>query len=133
MSDAIIVTIAVEVLKYGTPLMLFAVLVALVIWQWMRVSLKNSDKKSAADRSEHMAKWQSLIDQQRETVLQLTQAHRQEMDRQFKLYESMAETMQLQTGLMAKLNEKVDANRFCPAVRGDRPEGSRRTDGGRVI
>lgn len=117
MADPMIIAVAVEVLKYGTPLMLLAVLMALILWQYMKAMIRNSERKADKDRAEHMAKWESLIEQQREMVNLLTKTHRDEIERQFKLHERMASSLELQSAQLIKLAEKVDTNQYCPVAR----------------
>jgi len=71
------------------------------------------DKTREADRQEHMKKWDSLVEQHNEE----REHAKEEMDRLMKLYERQTSAIELQASLMARMNENILTNQFCPKMR----------------
>ena len=65
------------------------------------------------DRVEHKAKWDSMIDQHQDE----RNRHKEELDRIMKLFERQISAVELQANLLARMNDKIDTNQFCPIVK----------------
>lgn len=108
MTDALSSALVVELLKYAGPAaVVFALMLVgavMMVRHWIGAMARKQD----ADRREHMTKWESLVAQ-----------HQEERERQFKLFERMAETQELHAGILGRLTVLVETNQYCPIRRGD--------------
>ena len=122
MQNALYGTFLVEIIKYAGPSVVIIAGLIGVGFLFYRHWLKGASQKQDKDRKEHMAKWDSMVAAQKEMAAVMAGAHKDELDRMFKLHERQAEAQELQIRLLAKISEKIDSNQYCPMVRGARDE-----------
>jgi hypothetical protein len=108
MTDALSSALIIELLKYAGPAAVVFILVLVGAVMMVRHWIAAMARKQDADRCEHMAKWDTLV-----------AAHKEERERQFKLFERMAETQELHAGILGRLTVLVETNQYCPIRRGD--------------
>jgi predicted nucleic acid-binding Zn-ribbon protein len=89
---------------------------ALMLWLFLSHNERRSeqqDKIRAEDRAEHIAKWESMVDQHKEE----RKRSEEEFERLMKLYERQTSAIELTANLTARMNENILTNQFCPNVR----------------
>jgi uncharacterized protein YicC (UPF0701 family) len=117
----------VQALGYGIPaaLIVGAFLALPIITRHMR-------NKQDKDRREHMLKWESMVDVQRDAINKqkeivdeivhthqmevdrIISSHREETDRSYKLYERQASAIEALTHNLATITQVLQSKHFCP-------------------
>jgi hypothetical protein len=115
MPDSLLYTLVAEILKKAGPIAILCAVVILGIVVVVRLLLVAAGRRAEAetrraesDRDEHIKKWESLVKQ-----------HADERDRQYELFNRMAQTQELHAGVLARLTTLVETNQYCPIKRGD--------------
>lgn len=126
-NDAAAVALLMKALGYGVPaaVMTFMLLVFMI-------SLRFQKAKGDKDRREHMAKWESLIETNREAVdaqkestamlikthemeiVRIIDHHKSEIDRMFGLHERQTKCFEALAHNLTVITEKIEAREFCP-------------------
>lgn len=126
-NDAAAVGLLMKALGYGVPaaVMTFMFLVFMI---FLRFQKAKGDK----DRREHMAKWESLIATNRESIeaqKESTEAlikthegemsriidhHKNEIERMFGLHERQTKCFEALAHNLTIITEKIEAREFCP-------------------
>lgn len=121
----------IELVKYvGFPVVIFAV------WyfyhkseaQSWRQDRENDQKRWETDRLDEMNRWKQIFDQQEKhsqrqfelfqnTVNSSTEAQKEESARQFSLLKDLTETVQYHAAILARMENKIDSNQYCPYTR----------------
>ena len=129
-TDAAAVALLMKALGYGIPAAVMAFMF-LVFTIYMRFQKTKSDK----DRAEHMKKWESLIETNKDAVqaqkettteliaahekemIRLVEHHRKEIERMFGLYERQTKGFEVLAHNLTVITEKLEQRDFCPIAK----------------
>jgi hypothetical protein len=109
MIDAVGLSFLLKALGYGIPA---AMLVLTVIT--LPVIIKYFQSKQDKDRREHMAKWDSMVAMQKESINTIIASHAKELDRSFTLYERQAAAFEGMNHNLAIMMQTLQTKHFCP-------------------
>jgi uncharacterized membrane protein YhiD involved in acid resistance len=126
-NDAAAVALLMKALGYGVPAATMTFMF-LVFMFFLRFQKAKGDK----DRREHMEKWESLIETNRESVAsqkdsteslirtheseisRIIDHHKDEIDRMFCLHERQTKCFEALAHNLTVITEKIEAREFCP-------------------
>lgn len=87
-------------------------------WEKQRIDQKterDAERMERASQSEeHMQKWNSMMQQNKDELVRQTESHAKDTDRLMRLLEREIQVGELHANLLQALNVKMDSKHICP-------------------
>jgi len=120
MAETAAIASILKALSYGIPaaILVSAVLIFMILSKYQK-------EKTDRDRVEHMNKWNSMVDTQKEAIEllvdshkkmvdQLLKNHQEQLDRMFRTGERHAQTLEAMGHNLAILSRAIEQKAICP-------------------
>ncbi|HEX2957728.1 MAG TPA: hypothetical protein VHO70_12910 [Chitinispirillaceae bacterium] len=109
MAEAAATAILFKSLAYGIP----AAILVTAFLVFLTMS-RHQKEKTDQDRIEHMNKWNSMIQSQKENFSQLIKSHQEETDRMFRIMERNAQSQEATTHSLTIISRAIEQKTICP-------------------